>query len=137
MNPSFYTDDFRRQMLENYRKASTCLSEYHEHRQNFAQIILAADIPNDTSLCQSFADVILDNLNASRERFGSKSLEFMMAATYVLDFLAVTKERRHEWKDQAELNSLRLFDLQEITNSFSILSQRTRIVFQKYLEQSQ
>lgn len=134
-NPKFNEDSFRKEMLINYEKASQCLSEYHEHRQSFAQIILASGSPQDKSLYRQFSDIILDNLNASRTRFGVYSLEFVMASTYVLDFLAIIKDCQSEWEDKEEYEALRLFDLKEIIGAYSILSDRTRAVFEQYLAQ--
>lgn len=134
-NPDFYEDSFRKEMLINYEKTSQCLSEYHEHRQNFAQIILASGLPEDKTLYRQFADILLDNLNASRKRFGAYSLEFVMASTYVLDFLAKINECQSEWEDREEYEALKLFDLKEIINAFTILSERTRTMFHQYLIQ--
>lgn len=132
-NPAFYEDSFRKEMLINYGEASQCLSECHEHRINFGQMILVSGLPEDIALYRQFGDIVLDNLNASRRQFGALSLEFVMASTHVLDFLAKIKDRQSEWEDREEYEALRLFDLREIVNAFSILSERTRAVFEQYL----
>lgn len=134
--PAFYTDGVRKRMLSAYVKTSQCLNEYHEQRQNFAQVILAAGMPDDTALCRAYADVLLDNLNASRERFGTHSLEFIMAATYALDYLALIKNRSADWKnDPEEYAALQLFDLGEMKNAFGILSSQTKEVFDNYVKE--
>lgn len=138
MDQSFYSDDMRKRMLEHYAKASECLNEFHEQRQNFAQIILATGVPDNKQMCRSYADVTLDNLNASRERFGTHSMEFVMAATYVLDFLMVIKDRADAWSDDPEeYAALQLVDLREIRRSFNTLSTRTKEVFDGYISELQ
>lgn len=134
LNPSFFTDNLRDPMLKHYAEAAELLNEYHEKRQNFAQIILRSGTPKNKLLCRPYADVALDNLNATRERFGTYSYEFVTAATYVLDFLALMKDRESQWTDdEAEYEALQIFDMDEIRDSFSILSARTKRIFDQYL----
>lgn len=95
-------------------------------------MIMLSGAPEDRSLLGRFGDVALDNLNAARERFGTYSLEFVMAATYVLDFIAAIKDRASEWEDQDEFEALCLFDFKEIRDAFTILSGNTRDIFEEY-----
>ena len=89
----------------------------------------------ERALYKRFAKVALDNLNTSRERYGTYSLEFVMAATYVLDVIADAKESKRKPKDRSTNQNIKtLFDLDEIIDSFRILSATTRKIFMEYID---
>lgn len=80
----------------------------------------------------------MDNYVIARERFGQYSLEMIMAITYALNVLQVSKKLELESKGQqmsAEMAKIRkVLDVNKMEQSIAILSKSTRLIFQTAID---
>ncbi|XP_037049324.1 SET and MYND domain-containing protein 4-like [Bradysia coprophila] len=138
---SFHSTDnyiVTKNLLDLYFKATKCLGKYHELKARLSHMVLGYCIlDSDVKLFPRLAYVTMESLVNREERYGTLSLEFILASTYALSILKMASriEKTNTLQPMArDITKIRrILNLSQIEKSICILPESLQTVFRNII----
>lgn len=129
------TDPYK--VYDIYQTSVPFMSEYHEQKVDMLRNLLSYGIPitatkeYGTTFAKKLLKLANDLVRICEYRFGHMSLEYICAATFLLDLLAIRKQSHRNVANAYEPD----YDLDAVIAATDILSESSKSVFVNYIKE--